>query len=66
MFNFKLYVVIISNVGGIYVIGFISVHMYIYFTYIVHDYMYMHSIRVTFRAQVQSKKRRTPWGSRGE
>ena len=41
MFNFKLYVVIISNVGGIYVIGFITSHMYIYFIYIIHEYKYV-------------------------
>ena len=50
MFDFKLYAVIISNVGGINVIDFITSYMYIYFIYIVHDYKYMHSIRVTFRA----------------
>ena len=53
MFNFKLYAVIISNVGGINVIDFITSYMYIYFIYIIHEYKYMHSIRVTFRAQVQ-------------
>ena len=67
MFNFKLYAVIISNVGGINVIDFITSYMYIYFIYIIHEYKYMHSIRVTFRAQVQSGNQSTPmsllkWG----
>ena len=41
MLDFKLYAVIISNVGGINVIDFITSYMYIYFIYIIHEYKYV-------------------------
>ena len=31
-----------GNVGNVYIIGFISAYMYIYFIYIINDYMYVH------------------------
>ena len=46
MFNFEFHAFVFGNVygnvGNVYIIGFISAYMYIYFIYIINDYMYMH------------------------
>ena len=45
MFNFEFHAFVfgnVGNVGNVYIIGFISAYMYIYFIYIINDYMYMH------------------------
>ena len=41
MFDFKLYAVVISNVDGINVIGFITSYMYACYIYIIHEYKYV-------------------------
>ena len=42
MINFEFHAFVFGNVGNVYIIGFISAYMYIYFIYIINDYMYMH------------------------
>ena len=55
--GFVLGVFIIGSYRNIHVIYVISVYMYIYFIRIIYDYMYINRIRVSFRAQVQRRRR---------
>ena len=50
-------VFIIGGYRNIHVIYVISVYMCIYFIHVIYDYMYINRSRVSFRAQVQRRRR---------